>query len=165
MPETREIVINTGPLIALTAALGDLRVLEHLYARVVVPFEVAQEILVENSTRFAAAEFDAASWLEKKTCPVTVAALLKNALGPGEAAVIQCALEERIGVVCIDEAVGRRVARLNGLRVTGSLGILIRAKKEGLPIVVANAIQSMRSKGIWLGDALAAEALKEAGEK
>ncbi len=39
MPKADELVINTGPLIALTAALGDLRVLK-IYSRVWVPYEV-----------------------------------------------------------------------------------------------------------------------------
>ena len=165
MHETREIVINTGPLIALTAALSDLRIVQHLYTRVLVPFEVAQEILVENSARFGAVEFNAAAWLEKKTVPVTLSLSLKNTLGPGEAAVVQWALDEKIGVVCIDETVGRRVARLHGLRVTGSLGILIRAKQEGFPVVLAHTIRCMRDKGIWLSEGLEALALKEAGEE
>jgi len=40
MPETESLVINTGPLLALTAAYGDLSLLERLYNRVLVPFEV-----------------------------------------------------------------------------------------------------------------------------
>jgi len=44
MPETREIVINTGPIIALVAAMGDLSVLQ-IYERVWVPYEVQQEIV------------------------------------------------------------------------------------------------------------------------
>ena len=35
MPETQEIVINTSPIIALVAALGDLRVLQ-IYRRVLI---------------------------------------------------------------------------------------------------------------------------------
>lgn len=45
MPNTKTIVINTGPTIALVAAVGDLSLLELLYDRVLVPFEVCQEIL------------------------------------------------------------------------------------------------------------------------
>lgn len=45
MPETHKIVINTAPLIALVAALGDLMILQSLYTQVFVPFEVGQEIL------------------------------------------------------------------------------------------------------------------------
>lgn len=39
MLKTTQIVINTSPLIALVAALGDLQVL-NLYTEVLVPFEV-----------------------------------------------------------------------------------------------------------------------------
>ena len=37
MPETTIIVINTGPLLAIAAALGDLTVLQRQYQRVIVP--------------------------------------------------------------------------------------------------------------------------------
>ena len=45
MPEQDQIVINTGPIIALIAALGDLSMLASLYSRIVVPREVADEVL------------------------------------------------------------------------------------------------------------------------
>ena len=48
MPDTDELVINTGPLLALTAALGDLQVLK-LYMRVWIPYEVQPEILYGGS--------------------------------------------------------------------------------------------------------------------
>ncbi len=60
MPKTTELIINTGPTIALVAALGDLRVLESLYQRVLVPLEVSNEIRAKGSRKFAAAEFDEA---------------------------------------------------------------------------------------------------------
>ena len=44
MPETEEIVMNTGPLLALIAGFGNLTFLTLLYRRVLVPFEVCQEI-------------------------------------------------------------------------------------------------------------------------
>jgi len=62
MPNPDRIVINTSPLIALVAALGDLTILQALYQQVFVPFEVCQEILVDNATRFAATEFQMAGW-------------------------------------------------------------------------------------------------------
>lgn len=43
MPDTTKVVIiNTTPLIALTAAIGNLDVLRTLFTRVVVPYEVAE---------------------------------------------------------------------------------------------------------------------------
>lgn len=38
-------------------------------------------------------------------------------------AVIQLALDKGIQTVCIDETVGRKIARLNNLTLTGSIGI------------------------------------------
>ncbi len=55
MPETDEIVINTGPILALIAGLGSLDVLK-MYHRVHVPFEVSQEILAGGSARCAKRE-------------------------------------------------------------------------------------------------------------
>jgi predicted nucleic acid-binding protein len=76
MPERKDLVINTGPLLALIAAIGDLSLLEQLYNHVLVPFEVCQEIEAGGASGF----------------------------GVGEASVIQIALKENIHTVCIDEA-------------------------------------------------------------
>jgi predicted nucleic acid-binding protein len=130
MHETHEIVINTSPLIALVAALGDLRVLQ-MYRRVLVPFEVGEELIAGGAAQFAAAEFVAAHWLHKRSEPLNIAAVLLNTLDKGEASVIQLAIDERLQTVVIDESAGRRLARLHGLAVTGSIGILLRAKSEG----------------------------------
>jgi len=163
MPRTEEIVINTGPLIALVAALGDLRVLR-IYRRVHVPFEVCQEIQAGGPDRFAVVEFEAAHWLQKHPQPLRIAPVLRNTLDRGEAAVIQLALDQNIQTVVIDEAAGRRVARLNGLNVTGSVGILLRARSEGHPFSMREAIDRMTAQGIWLSDQVVAFALQEAGE-
>ena len=131
MPETQEIVINTGPMIAIVAAMGDLKVLK-IYTRVCVPLEVCGEVTTGKSKRFAAVEFEAAYWLEKWKQPLSPMAMLLNTLHIGEAAVIQLALNERIRTVAIDESAGRRMARLNGLLVTGSVGILLRARQDDI---------------------------------
>jgi len=56
MPDKRRsIVTNTTPLIALTAATGSLDVLRSLYTRVVVPYEVAEEIRAGGKDAFGLA--------------------------------------------------------------------------------------------------------------
>lgn len=165
MPETQEIVINTGPMIAIIAALGDLEVLK-IYRRVCVPLEreACGEITTGESSRFAALEFEAAHWLENWKQPLSLSAMLLNSLDVGEASVIQLALNERIRTVCIDESAGRRMARLNGLLVTGSVGILLRARREGHPFAMREALQRMKSRGIWLSQSVEDFALREVGE-
>ena len=161
MPKTETIVINTGPLIALVAALGDLKVLQFLYTQVLVPYEVCQEILVGGSRDFAVKEFTAATWLTKQPKSLNISPLLLNALDPGEAAVIQLAINENIQTVCIDEAAGRRIARLSQLSVTGSIGILLRAKGEGYSISIPEAISRMVNRGIRLSQSVIDFALEQ----
>lgn len=152
MPECRNIVVNTGPLIALIAAMGDLSFLSSMYERILVPFEVCREIASGGKTGFAISEFNAATFLGKQQDPLDISPFLANSLDLGEAAVIQLALDEGIRTVCIDEVVGRRVARLNGLDLTGSIGVLIRARKMGNPFSMRKAIERMRENGVWLSE-------------
>ncbi|MGA1871995.1 MAG: DUF3368 domain-containing protein [bacterium] len=165
MPNKDEIVINTGPIIALVAALGDLRILQSLYNRVLVPAEVCQEVLENGPDRFAVAQFENASWLQKWPDLLDIPLFLSNCLDIGEASVIHLALSEKIQTVCIDEAVGRRVARLNGLILTGSVGILLRAKQEGHLLSIRDAVQRMKDHGIWLSERVITFTLNQAGEE
>lgn len=164
MPEAKELVINTTPILALIAAVGSLDMLPLLYRRVWVPWEVCREIQAGGADGFAIPEFERAVWLHKQTQPVTLPPLLQKSLDSGEATVIQTALQQNISLVAIDEIVGRRFARLSGLTVTGSIGILLRTKTLGYPLSMAEAIRRMRQRGIWLGAQVAEFALREAGE-
>lgn len=164
MPETTQLVINTGPLISLIAGFGDLGILGKLYERVVVPLEVAEEILVEGDIRFGAPEFRHSEMLDKVDQRTEIIPYLRNSLDRGEAAVIQLAMDENIDTVCIDEPAGRRAARLCGLRVTGSVGIAVRGKRSGYVESIAAVIELMKTRGIYLSERLVKKVLSEAGE-
>lgn len=81
-----------------------------VFRRVVVPAEVGEEIATGGGAQFACAEFDAATWVDKRKSPVVLPPYLLTTLDRGEAAVIALALAEKIPTACIDEAVGRRVS-------------------------------------------------------
>ena len=164
MPSPSRLVTNTSPLLALLAACGSLELLHSLYDEVLVPHEVCAEIAAGGPNGFGVADFNQAGWLRKWAAAVESNPYLRNALDPGEAAVIQLALDEGVQVVCIDEPMGRRRARLSGLSVTGSIGVLLRARKEGhLPSVRA-ALERMQAHGIWLSNTVITFALRESGE-
>ena len=57
MSNHAKIVINTSPLIARVAAWGSLARLESLYSELLVPYEVAQELLQGGKSNFAVNEF------------------------------------------------------------------------------------------------------------
>ncbi len=150
LDQAKVVVTNTTPLIALTAAMGNVEVLRVLYDRVIVPYEVAQEIRAGGKEGFGLEVFEQSGWLEMNPAPVELPPYLQNTLDLGEASVIQTALQLGVNRVCIDETIGRRVARLSNLSVTGSIGILLKAKTMGYPVSIPEAIHRMRSRGIWL---------------
>ena len=54
---------------------------------------------------------------------------------------------------------------MNGLKACGTIGILLRAKREGILGEIGSCIETMRSKGVYLSSRLIVRALKEAGEE
>lgn len=165
MLDQRRIVINTGPILALVAALDDLEILRVLYDEVYIPLEVCNEILAGGTTYFAVKEFEQATWLFKQRDKSNISSFLESSLDIGEASVIETALQNNISTVCIDEAVGRRIARLNHLKLTGSIGILIKAKNTGYPLDLKKSLESMKAKGIWLSDRVIEFALKQTSQE
>ncbi len=150
MPDqTKVVVINTKPLIALTAATGNLDVLRCLYSRVIVPYEVANKIRAGGRDAFGVEVFEQSFWLDIRPEPKVLMPYLQNTLDSGEASVIKTALQLGINLVCIDEILGRRTARLSNLNVTGAIGVLLKAKSAGYRISI-DAISRMREHGIWL---------------
>lgn len=159
----RTIVVNTTPLIALSVA-GCVAALAHLYERAIVPREVADEILAGGPSSPGFMELSETPVLDVQVDRIQIPAYLINALDHGEAAVIATALANGIRLVCIDETVGRRIARMSGLTLTGSIGVLIKAKRLGFPVVVRDGMTRMREHGIWLSETVFAAALSSANE-
>jgi len=161
----REMVINTGPVIALVVATGTLEWMAEIYDTIWVPHEVNTEIEAGGAAAPESAELNRASSVVQILPPLEfLSQALINELDLGEASVIQTALQKNLSTVAIDEKAGRRVARLNGLKVTGSLGILIKARQQGLIGSLAQCISKMRFKGIWISEALVRNSLLSVGE-
>jgi predicted nucleic acid-binding protein len=166
MPEVSEpIAINTGPLIALSAC-DNLDLLPRLHGPVVVAESVMAEFLRGGKLRVwgRAGAIPRPEWLDVRSLRAPPSSLMVEHLDAGEAATIALAVEQAIRLVAIDERRGRMVARAFGLRVTGSVGLLLRARREGLIPALRPCIEEMPGSGIWLGDPLVANALREAGE-
>jgi len=67
--------------------------------------------------------------------------------------------------ILIDEENGRAVAEQLGLTRIGILGVLLKAKANGLIRGIAPILESLRQDaGFWMSDALRREVLQLAGE-
>jgi predicted nucleic acid-binding protein len=154
------IVVNTGPLVAF-ARIGCLDLIGRLPYEFLSPVEVWQEL---DGGRALGHPWAAPVWLQKIPLVKPPSPALLAGLDLGEAAAIQLALDLGIRTVAIDEWKGRRGALSSGLRVTGSLGLLGRAKSAGLISELKPLIAKAMDAGIWYNHELVRSFLEAAGE-
>ena len=154
-----QIVVNTGPLIAL-ARIDALAMIGRLPYEFICPAEVRAELDAGVPLGHPAV---APPWL--RACPaVRVSPLVFSSLDSGEAAVIQLALDRGIQRVCIDEWKGRKAALAVGLRVFGALGLLGRAKSLGFTSALRPWVERALQQGIRYHPDLVRKILEAAGE-
>jgi len=129
------VISDSSPLIYL-AWLGHFDLLRQLYAQLVVPAAVWDEVALRGGSLPGAGELRAAvqaGWLtvETPTKPLTPEELAGAEVDIGEIQAIALAIE-RGTVLIIDDLDGRRLARRLGVEVTGTIGVLVRAKRQSL---------------------------------
>lgn len=64
----------------------------------------------------------------------------------------------------IDEKAGRKVAKINQIKIIGSLGVLIEAKRKGIIPLLAPYIDILRQSKAHFGEDLLTYALTVVGE-
>ncbi|MCD8351395.1 MAG: DUF3368 domain-containing protein [Planctomycetaceae bacterium] len=143
MVMTKPIAIDTGPLILLAKA-DLLPMVAQLPYRFIAPQEVMDELKTGDDLGYQVVN---APWLDIKPLQSPVPEIIRATLDKGEAAVIQLALETDISHVCIDDLRGRRIAKAVGLEVIGILGLLGKAKRQGLIPAVAPLIDKLIASG------------------
>ncbi|MGD1809459.1 DUF3368 domain-containing protein [Dapis sp. BLCC M126] len=117
------VVSDTSPICYLLL-IGEIELLPQLYGQVIIPRIVEQELSDERSPTVVR------NWIQTPPKWIIVADVTVSAdkdldiLNAGEKAAISLALKQGANLIIIDEALGRKVARNKGLKVTGLLGIL-----------------------------------------
>lgn len=154
------IVINTGPLVTLSR-IDALDLIAQLPFRFVCPQEVRDELDDGEKSGYTRIS---PIWLNIESLRSSPSPLIVSTLGRGEAAVIQLALEQGIKRVCIDEWKGRRAAIVAGLRVTGVLGLLGRAKQQGIIPLIRPLVEKATKEGIRYHPDLVKRVLQAAAE-
>jgi uncharacterized protein len=158
---------DTSPICNL-AIIGRLQLLRSQFGEIWIPGAVKCE-LDQHHHAGALKEIQEAfqeGWIKTKVLKLDqVARLLRATLDPGEAEAIALALELQADVILIDERDGRSAAERAGLRVTGVLGVLPRAKESGQVESIRLELDALRTRAhFFLSAALTASALKAAGE-
>jgi predicted nucleic acid-binding protein len=156
------LVVNSGPLISL-ARIGHLGLLPGLFDEIVSPRAVFDEVTLDPALPGAEAIANA-GWL--RTVDVSdrkAVARLLAWLDRGESEVLVLAQEIR-GTAAIDERRGRKLATTLGVPQTGTVGILVLAKRRRMIPAITPLLDQLRARGIYLSPRLYDDARRSTGE-
>ena len=129
--------VNSSPLIYL-GKLGLLSLLQQLFDKVLTVDSVREEVLNPSASEYAVLHSAFSDWLIVSEIPKSplLTRLGDMGLHQGEADAILLAYhtkeQKSDSVIVIDDLAARDVARTLGLKVTGTIGIILRATKNGL---------------------------------
>ncbi len=158
------VVSNTSPILNL-AIVGKLELLRIQCENILIPPAVLRELRVDEDLPGSKLIIEAISdgWLkvlEPENLLLTKA--LQLHLDLGESAAISLALQVNASLLLLDEKDARCIAKDFGLRVTGVLGVLCRAKKQGDILSLKENMDKLRAIcGFRIDDKLYSEIVNQ----
>ncbi len=145
-------VTNSTCLIGLER-IGRLDLLPQVFEVVFAPPTVAVEVQSKLT------------WLTVQSVQnKSVIATLKTQMDGGEAETIALAMELDDIILILDDKKARRVAQQIGLKVIGTVGMLLRAKQQEVIPEISPLLTALLQVDFRISDAIVQEALRLAGE-
>jgi hypothetical protein len=158
-----DLICDTSPIQYLHQ-LELLHILPSLAKKVVVPSAVVEEIEIGRSLGVNLPRLEKLDWVIVRRPASDLALPLITNLGPGETEVLMLGLEMRGAVVVLDDAPARDLAEVLDLRMTGTLGLLLDAKKAGLVKAVRPLLETLQSLRFRIAPHTLLAVLRLAGE-
>jgi len=159
-----EAISNTSPLLYLYR-IGVVDWLSNFFGKVWIPNEVVRELQEGQRRGYDVPTPKDYAWLQIVQPRSIPSEWLTLDLGAGELAAMALALENPSQIVLLDDALARRIAHSAGLKVWGTLKILLEAKSQGLTESVSVLVNQLENAGMWISDDIRKRVLKLAGEK
>jgi len=150
---SKPIISDTSCFITLSN-IGELNLLRLLYKQIVTTTEIAQE--------FGESLPD---WVEViSASDKTKQELLEMQVDKGEASAIALALESENPFLIIDDNKARKLARNLKLNHTGTIGIIIAAKRKGIIDSIKPILEKIKATNFRISIDLELQALLQANE-
>ena len=149
-----KIIISDTSCLIILNKIGELDLLRQLYNTVTI----TQDILLEYGEQLP-------DWIEVQQANDQYRQqLLEMQIDKGEASAIALALETADNIVILDDWKARKLAERLGISVTGTLGVIIKAKNNGLIPSIKPYLDKIRETNFRISEELEQIALKEANE-
>lgn len=159
----RKVVVNSTPLIAL-CKIDRLDLLKELYGEITIPEAVFHEVTAKNDA-VKRKILENGAWIHIQAISDSGdKRMYKAKLHDGEVEVMILAQELKADLVLIDDNAARKTAIYLGLPLSGTIGVLLRAKERGLISKIMPVVESMEQNGIYYGPKLKDLIRKQTGE-
>jgi predicted nucleic acid-binding protein len=129
MPEIT--IVDTSSLFYFHR-VGLFELFKKLYGHIIVPEAVKNELMEGQTQGEDVPQLEKYPWVEIRSVSMPRYLQLIADLGPGESEVLALATNHPSALVVLDDKLARRIADMQGFRLTGTAGILLKAKKSGL---------------------------------
>ena len=159
-----KVVVNSTPLIAL-CGIGQLDILQKLYHEIIIPAAVYREVTAIEDSACRQIKL-AEKWIRiEQIGDHTEKKMYKAKLHEGEVEVMILAQEKQADLVIIDDNAAKKTAKYLGLTVTGTLGVLVKAKRCNIIDRLYPLLAEMKQNGFYMDASLESAVLKQVGEK
>lgn len=142
-------ISNTSPLQYLHRA-GILNWLPQLFDPVWTPTAVVTELKTGAKRGYDVPIPTDYPWLHIVDPVHMPSEWLSLDLGSGELAAMALALENKSHIVLLDDLLARRTAQAAGLKVWGTLRVILEAKTQGLTEHIEPIVAQLQRNGMWI---------------
>lgn len=150
-----KLIISDTSCLIILSKIGELDLLRRLYKTVTI----TRDILLEYGEIVP-------DWIEVQQVKDSYSQqLLEMQINKGEASAIALALSSGKHILILDDWKARKVAERLGLTVTGTLGVIIKAKNAGIVSSIKPYLFKIKGTNFRISEELEQIALKEANEK
>lgn len=157
------VIADTSPIQYLYQT-NLLDLLPNFYGQIILPYSVTQELAVGKTSGISLPDVTALSWISIHSAKSVSILPLVTDLGKGEKEVLALATEISDSLALLDDGLARRYARFLGIKFTGTLGILLKAKQNGYLSRIEPILNQLELLKFRLDTATRSSVLKLAGE-
>ena len=144
--------------------VGLLTIIPALVGPILIPPAVDAELAVGRTLGLSLPGPATLAWVTVRPPSRPRPASLPRGLDAGEAEVLTLALESGDAIVILDDALARKTAQSLGIRLTGTLGLLLDAKRSGLITSLTPVLDTLQSLRFRLAPQTRSVVLRLAGE-
>lgn len=147
-------VISDTTCFIILSRIGELQLLQKIYTSVFTTPEIANEF-AEPLPDWVVIQSSSDVYRQK---------LLEMQIDKGEASAIALALELPDSLIILDDYKARKIAVQLGLQITGTLGVIAKAKLSGIIPSVKPFLEKINKTDFRMSEEIIIQILKEAGE-